>query len=439
MYLRHILIAFLVLFGLTACGSDEPDANTCTTDSECELGTVCSATKTCVSATCDFCTPLQVCYKATPTSEGSCSKPQCSTNTVADDCRGGETCSKGLCVSAGTSTGECTKNEDCDEGERCNISDQCVADVPDVCTGPMDCPNNERCVDEKCVGGCSLDIHCADSEFCAADDTCQTGCRENAQCAADGKVCNEGTCECNATSCPDGKACLADGNCGEATSCEDITCSPETVCNPVDFACIPKCTPETCNVNEICNEDTGACEITNCPGDDPNQCDGEPTRNKWNAESCFCAECLEDDECNVAAGETCNAGGKCFACETACDGSAGSCGGATPFCVSECCVACVSTTDCPNAGDLCIEGACTVPPSCTADPNICPSGTVCSATGTCEPETGGNPGNLGSCTPGDTNSCPGGNVCNQFGLCACDPVNSPECPSGQMCLISFCI
>ncbi len=468
MHFRRIFLVslFFASLGLAACGSDAPEGGgSCSTDNDCQLGTVCSASNACVSASCDFCTVSQVCYKASPSDEGSCSKPECSGDS---DCAKGF-CNKGLCEAGGS--GDCTKNEDCKKGEKCDITDKCVPDTK-ACTTDMDCSNGKTCVEDQCVGGCEDNTDCADTEYCAASGSCETGCQDNASCEAMGHVCTEGKCACDATSCPEGKACLATGNCGDPTNCDQVVCPDDQVCNSVDFSCIPKCSADSCNANEACNVATGICEITNCPGEDPTQCDPNSARPAWDPIKCFCAECLQDSECNMAAGEVCTNGGKCFACEKACDGSAGSCGGATPYCISECCVSCVSANDCMG-GELCIDGACSPPPNCMADPTVCPAGTSCDANGQCTTVGGGsqcdpndpmscpapgfcdpqsgtceNPfggGDCGLCGPMVNNvcSCPGGNTCSTdlIPICGCDFLASPECPNGASCvpILNICL
>ena len=221
----------------------------------------------------------------------------------------------------------------------------------------------------------------------------------------------------------------------------------------------------TSNYLQACNQQTGQCEQTNCPGEDPTQCSGNAQRPLWDPLRCFCAECLSDTDC-TGAGEVCTASGSCFACQTACDaGTPGTCAGTTPYCINDCCVECVGAADCPQ-GQLCLEGACGVPPNCAVDPTVCPAGTTCQ-NGTCSANSGGQ-----VCDPTNPTSCPAGTFCDPTSLtcsggigggfgcglcnpdCTCDgglscngflcegcgievlgiPVGGPSCPNGDSCL-----
>jgi hypothetical protein len=232
------------------------------------------------------------------------------------------------------------------------------------------------------------------------------------------------------------------------------------VCDPDTLMCIDACTADSCEANEICNMQTGLCEVNNCPGEDPTQCDGNAQRPTWDPIKCFCAECLSDNDCDMAAGETCNQSGTCFACETACDpNSPGTCMGATPYCIDDCCVECVGAADC-DQGQLCLDGFCGQPPNCQVDPTVCPTGYTCE-NGECQPPNGG------TCDANDPTTCPEGTFCDPTmgqcvgaggGLgcgfcnqdCTCDnnltcdgflcsgcsnnPLDLKPCPDGQICL-----
>lgn len=439
-----LLLCFAGCSGDTAGGS-----TTCALDTDCPLGKVCQVQdKVCIVADCVHCedNPDQICYKPTPESEGSCSAPEC----ISD-----EECSSGSCREGQCSDGGCVTNDDCGDAEVCNLAGQCV-ESDGTCAGDADCPDGEVCKDEACVEGCSEDDDCEDEEFCNTEtQACEEGCRDSMSCPS-GQVCTDGDCACDETSCPDGKVCLDTGNCGDPTSCDQVTCPDGEVCNPTDLTCQAACTADSCMANEVCNPQTGLCEVDNCPGEDPTQCDGTQ-RPLWDPIRCFCAECLGDTDCNEGAGETCNASGSCFACQQACDaGTPGTCSGDTPYCINSCCVECVGAADCAQ-GQLCLDGQCGDPPNCQVDPSVCPDGYMCDANGECQP-----PASQG-CDPDDPTTCPdstfcdpttlmctgagggfgcglcnpdctcdGGATCNGF-LCECDPLMQ-NCPAGQACI-----
>lgn len=423
---------FAVLVFAAGCGKDSASAS-CSFDTDCPLGQVCGvADSTCIVADCQFCTPDQICYRPTPDAPGSCSAPECS---------GDADCAEGSCRGGVCTTGGCVSNSDCGEGEICNLVGVC--EMSDgTCSGNADCPTGQICKDDACVAGCAADNECEDDEYCTADGACATGCRDSMGCTGPGEVCTDGTCACTATSCPDGTVCLGSGSCGAATDCAQIDCGTQ-VCNPSTLQCQDPCTADSCQPNEICNMTTGLCAVNNCPGEDPNQCAGNAQRPNWDPIKCFCAECLSDSDCNTAAGETCNAAGQCFACQTTCNAQTpGTCGGGTPYCINDCCVECVGAADC-GQGELCLDGTCGPPPNCQVDPSVCPAGYTCNqATGQCDaPSTGG------ACDPADPMSCPFPGFCDpttstcqggggEFGCGLCNP--DCTCPTGFTCNGFYC-
>lgn len=430
MRVKSIIPLLLVMFAglFSACGGDTPQQQaSCTFDADCELGQVCQVRdKVCITAACDFCTPEQICYKPTPDSAGSCSAPECSSDA---ECGAGESCRNGQC---GVASG-CSSPSDCEDGETCNFAGQCVPGEDGPCESNADCGADQVCKEGECVAGCAEDTQCDDGQYCTAENTCADGCRDSMECPT-GQVCTDGDCACNDTSCPDGKVCLDTGNCGDPTSCDQIDCG-EQVCNPATLMCQDRCTADSCEAHEACNQQTGLCEVNNCPGEDPNQCAGNATRPVWDPIRCFCAECLSDNDCNVAAGETCNSGGTCFACQTPCDPSTpGTCAGNTPYCISNCCVECVGAADCA-AGQLCLDGQCGEAPNCTVDPSVCPAGYTCN-NGQCQPPQSS------SCDPSNPTSCPQGTFCDPttsmctgagggFGCGLCNP--DCTCDNGLTC------
>lgn len=451
-------LGLLVVLVAVGCSDDDATASSCNFDTDCSLGTVCSVNKVCVRAACGFCSAEQVCLKTAENPEGTCSAPECSTNT---DCAGkGGVCKAGLCTAI-----QCTTSVECGAGEVCTLANQCVAS-DGTCDSDPDCPTGEICRDSACVPGCATHEECADGKFCNADGICQTGCRDNTQCASN-QTCNgEGRCICTPGGCGDGKFCNTEsGMCDIVSSCEQVNCQSGQVCNPTTLSCQDACTADSCSPGQVCEASTGLCQTDNCPGEDPRQCDTNSARPIWDPVHCFCAECTSNADC-TGAGEVCTAGGRCVACQTPCDAATpGTCTGSTPYCIDDCCAECVGAADC-QAGQLCLGGACATPPSCTADPTACPTGTTCQ-NGTCAPNTGG-----GVCDPTNPTGCPTGTFCDPTTLtcssaiggglgcglcnpdCTCDggltcngflcegcgvlvlgiPVGGPPCPNGGTCL-----
>lgn len=427
--------ALAMMFAVfTGCSDDSASSRACTFDTDCDLGTVCSVDKVCVKAACDFCTSEQVCLITTENPEGSCSAPECGSD--ADCVTKGGTCKAGLCTDQ-----ECQTTADCPQGEVCNLANQCVTS-DGTCTTDIDCPTGEICRADQCIPGCASSDECEAGKFCNADGVCQTGCRDNTECGSN-QVCSAGSCQCTPGGCGDGKFCNTNsGACEVVTSCDQVTCPQDQVCNPVGLTCTARCTADSCSAGQVCNTASGLCEVSNCPGEDPGQCANNAARPMWDPVKCFCAECVTNNDCNTAAGEVCTANGTCFSCETACDpGTPGTCGGATPYCINECCVACVGAADCPQ-GQLCLDGACGVPPNCSTDPTVCPAGTSCQ-NGQCSANQGGQ-----ACDPTNPTSCPGGTFCDPTtstcsggiggglgcGLCNADCT----CDGGLSCNGFFC-
>ena len=427
------------LFASVGCSDDDTTANaSCNFDSECPLGQVCGANDVCVTAPCSDCIEGQICYRTEANPAGSCSAPECGSD--ADCVDKGGSCVQGVCTDE-----ECQSNEDCGANEICNLANQCV-ESDGTCTTDINCPDGQICSNEICREGCNENQDCVDGEYCdMTSRTCQAGCRGDEDCAST-QSCTDNRCVCTPGTCGAGRFCNVDsGNCEEAMSCDQITCPEGQVCDPVTFGCVEACTPESCMAGQVCNTATGQCVVDNCVGEDPGQCQDNAQRPLWDPVKCFCAECVSDDDCNTAAGETCNASGVCFACETTCDPSVpGTCGGDTPYCSDGCCIECIGVADCDQtAGELCLDGFCGQPPSCTTDPSVCPSGTTCNTmSGQCEAGMTG-----ASCSQDDPLSCPQGQFCDpttntcmgvggNLGCGLCNP--DCTCDNGLTCDGFFC-
>lgn len=413
------LTTIITALGLAACGTEDTgqtQEQKCSFDDECDLGEVCLVDGVCGAVDCEFCQPGQICYTDAD-GNSSCSRPEC---TQDSECDGDKSCIDGLCSDA-----TCQAREDCPEGQICNVlAGKCVA-PPDVCTTDFDCPVGNICKDDgTCSPGCSSDDQCDAGKFCNTDiNICEDGCRDSTECTAEQTCDDSNQCVCDPSKCAEGFICDEGTNgCVEntATSCDDVTCGEGQTCDPTTLTCVEApmgCTtepdmPNSCPVGTVCNTATGDCDAQTCIDKTPEDCAGTDAPY-LNQDFCECVECLSDENCDTAAGETCNFNGQCQApCQTPCDpGTPGTCMGSTPYCFGGCCVECIGAADCA-AGQICLDGMCGDPPDCSVDPTVCPSGYECVG-GTCQAAAAGT-----SCDPSNPMSCPPGQFCQ-----ASDPNN----------------
>lgn len=211
---------------------------------------------------------------------------------------------------------------------------------------------------------------------CGGDDGCGGRCTVGF-CAL-GQRCDEGTCRCDQSSCPEGccqqNACFvgaADSHCGTAgQACVDClaagqSCGADQSC----FACQPQCAGKACGAPNECG---GICSIGSCP--EGQLCSGGQC--VCNALSCatgccennFCYPGDDDSRCGTqgglcadcdAAEQQCQQDRVCRTCQPQCAGKAcgapDSCGG---FCQTGSCA----------AGQRCAAG------QCICDGTSCPGG-----------------------------------------------------------------
>lgn len=406
------ILAMAFVFGAAACSADDVGGTgtvSCDRDTDCPLGTVCSASNVCIEASCDYCLEDQICYVTPENPSGTCSAPEC---YGPQDCPDGLPCVAGVCggssTNGTTNNGSgCNSHSDCNQaaGEICNIAGQCVAgEGGDSCSSNSDCDTS--------------------TDFCDP----------------------------------------ATGQCTPAQSCANVECGPGEVCVEPHATCNPDCTqsPQGCDEGDYCDASTGNCVANTCSTLDPADCTGATPI--FDGTSCECISCLGSSDC--PAGHQCQ-GGSCVqatGCETACSSSTpGVCGGNTPYCIDNCCVECLGAADCPS-GQMCVDGHCGTPPGCTTssdcpsgyscdggscvppqtgqactDPDDCPEGTFCdTTTGQCQ-SPGGELG-CGFCN--DDCTCPGDMECMGFVCAGCEfsvgwDGISDNCPDGQSCMPLF--
>src|SRR5690554_280189 len=412
----YAAILMAALFSLSACGSDDVAAvQSCVFQSDCELGFACStASNECIQLPCvnGVCVedPNLVCVVTPAHPGGTCSSPEC-TGDAQCDVSAGETCQAGVCATGGT-TGGCVNNSDCPDGQICNVADQCVPGEDVV--EPEDCDN-------ACVDGQTCNTTTGECEG-GTSDPCGGSCVAGQTCNAATGVCE--TDDINNPPC--GGSCPSGQSCNTATN----ACEADTQTDPCNG---------TCTASEICNN--GTCVPNNCPpgSQTPETCAQDPVYNLFDAEGCYCSECLGDSDCNAAAGETCTENGECMACTESCDASQGAdaCSQDGFFCISGCCIECTGNSDCSVAGEVCVDGTCAPPPSCASDPTVCRAGTVCENDVCTTPSTDAGCTSAAECFPKtcnlQTNTCEDGAGSRLPDMCAADS----DCPNSQVCAGGF--
>lgn len=315
----------------------------------------------------------------------------------------------------------------------------CSSDQPGQksCASHSDCEVGQVCgADESCV----VEANC---EFCEGSD--ELVCLETDE-HPDG-VCSTPECETAADCETAGEICTQDGRCAEAECADDSDCPDGEICNVVD-QCAPASdtgVPEDAGLEDVGGDDAGPAPDDGGPtadgtggdsGGDGGSCmEGGPedcsSEEHWSSDLCTCVECLDDEHCE--GDKECRDGSCRVACTQSCQGSGGdnNCPEDKPYCIAECCVECIGSTDCPD-GQLCVDDECTESETdgdCSE--GECPTGYACNTdSGQCEPEQSGE-----ECSQSDP-SCPSGETCN-FQSNQCEPVqggqNCGGCNSGCTC------
>ncbi len=182
------------------------------------------------------------------------------------------------------------------------------SDYARACTRNASCYEDEICKDHFCVLKSSVDDN-SDIEYIPE-------CHVNSDCKDD-MLCTEGRCiPCQANACDTSK----EVECVFSSQCESGLC--------VDGVCLlpGKCAIDAnCSDGQICFD--GSCIVR--------------------------PECLSDSECGE--GRICNASNECeddVECRADADCGIGL------ICVSNMCAQCRLNCECPNDGDICMNGAC---------------------------------------------------------------------------------
>jgi len=300
-------------------------------------------------------------------------------------------------------------DDDCDEqiDEGLTCTGSCVPAGAEVCNG----------ADDNCNGAIDESDPALGTPCGLADGICMPGVT----------VCIRGMLTCAGATEPRTEVCNgADDDCNGAIDNEAV-CPPMNVC--LEGACRRECDPLmefSCPFGFECLER---------PPVTGNYC--IPTA---------CAECTVEQRCeadtciSLCEGVTCDTNetcvrGACRDCHTlGCPSG--------QLCSASACVAdrCTAGTCATTEG--CFDGACR--PLC--DDRLCPSGTSCSASGTCTAEVcagvacpTGQYCEGGACRDDlcARTSCPLGDVCIPGSGCTDDPCALVECPAGRVCTVAL--
>ena len=295
--------------------------------------------------------------------------------------------------------------------------------------GPCDCPQP-----------CDACFTCDPATRTCVVDSAQVG----KPCGSTGQVCaGDGACACDATSCPACQACGGDGTCGGCDGC----CDGDT--------CVADC-----GACQVC--DDGQCRA--CPGccDTSGVCQSGDTNAACGQPGATCAVCTSPQTCGGGGQEgecgctatTCVAQGKnCGTISDGCGGTlpCGTCGGTTPICTDNVCVACPSDGQCGSgavccgggcfSGVCCGDSACDDPaaPDCVAHQCTCASngdapctgGDACCDDGCADLET--DPDHCGDCETACANPTP---ICAGGSCAAC--TSHSQCGSNRICVEGAC-
>lgn len=364
----------------------------------------CPAGKACLPGGCGDCTQDSECGAGALCEQGVCTAGDCHTNA---DCSSNEAC-------VGRSCGTCSADSQCRAGQLC-IGDACVVGN---CRSVLECSTGQVCLGNQC-GACANDGDCGAGQLCLPGTNglrCTAAtCRVSGDCtgASAGQLCVNNQCTpCGtANPCSNGQICNAQGRCVTGNCFSNLDCTGAQA----GFACLSgNCTP--CGVASDCGASgyvcvSGQCRVGNCVA--PSDCALQGQLCLSNA----CVGCSNTSQC--PANQVCDSTdslchpGNCLATAEC---------GATQVCTNRFCGACTQDSQC-GPGKLCLGGACTIA-NCRLPSDCAVQGQLCVAN-TCT-----------ACT--QTSQCGSGQVCDT-GLCqAGNCVTSADCTNGRLCLSRTC-
>ncbi|PRP89627.1 hypothetical protein PROFUN_00891 [Planoprotostelium fungivorum] len=366
----------------------------------------------------------------------------------------------------------------CPYYDHCNV---CGGDGQSCCTG---CTTANQCKKAACAvtsGDCIFtDLTCDTSR----DNKCfTTSCDPNKGCIQTATVCNDFN-PCTVDSCVNSTGCSFRADIDDDVCTNDICTSngmshPQK-CNVASDKCtqrgcdingncyqntIVTCPGDQCQINGVCNTQTGGCSYTNVTCDTSDKC-----RTNYRCDpkyGCTSEPRVCPASANCTSWSCSSANGSC----TPSFQSSSTCKQCNSSCVSDPCNTrscdfstgtCIVKPTCPDL-NLCTRQICTVDSSnkavCTVDPKNCDSGNPCTpghcnlSTGTCVNQTVQDFCDDKSLCTIDTCSVVGGNAtCHHDITCpstfcnstTCEPstgvctYTSPNCTSGNLCSPGFC-
>jgi hypothetical protein len=322
---------------------------------------------------------------------------------------------------------QCRKKQSKAARRRCRK--RCTLPIPE-CTSSTDCPAGELCESGVCIPSAEQCATTADCDVCERCDAgvCVTRCQASERCQND--------------QCVAPPQCTADGQCGACERCTGGRCS--TRCQPHERCqhgqCVVAgggggCRPTTCAAQDaacgtIADGCRGTLDCGSCGGTTP-LCEANVCVACSGDHPCPNGGCCQSDGACLANGAACDDGDPCTTGERCQNGS---CGGGTTRCTT------------PPPCRTALGATCTPAGTCSYPPLA--AGTACAsvACGTCD----GN-GTCVGCTPPDTcGGTPGTCICAPK-TCAqlevqCGPANDGcgavidcgGCPSGETCLDGTC-
>jgi hypothetical protein len=329
------------------------------------------------------------CKKTVDCGPCACNPPcgACQTCSSASVCEACEPCCDDVCCTQAaaichTESGACCVPDShartCD-GQCGDIQNNCgVVEDCGPCLCPAPCPACQVCDEE--TGDCVPD------QSQEGDDCGEAGqvCQANGSCACDAGSCpscttckNNGLCETCANCCDANGDCQdgdTDTACGSSGLCD--VCTGQEECQGKTCVCVPDCD------GKICGND--GCSSTCAPGCGPNStCTDGGTRCECDFLTCADSCCADGQIC---CQDTCVTGACC---------SNAQCSGVTPVCGdAHTCVACQTHAQC-GAGFLCLSDG-----SCQAC-DVCGSGCAYSTVQAAVADSGG---------PSTISICPGTNT-----------------------------
>jgi len=352
-----LFVAAIVFFTVSCSDGTQNDKNKlipCTTSDDCSGGLECISGFCTNKLNSDECDEENKCPEGFECINNKCELKSCSSK---DDCGVGFICFNENCIPG------CDNNQDCVGDKVCNIETHvCEDNNKEDCREKSEpkCPQGYIC--SELSGDCELRVSCNKDEDCIPEQRCNDGaCLERVRCIP----------ENNGAECDTGEVCRPDGYCGVDTGCDSddycINKDPsKPACNINSGICYECINDSYCSNGEKCDLDRYICgnaDDLTCQSDEDcglnrkcqpdgtcvsifgRECgsDGDCTeldqgRCLTSADPHRCVQCLQDDHCQE--GQVCNR--NTYLCENAGSGAE-----------------CQDDSECNIlAGESCVDGHC---------------------------------------------------------------------------------